>query len=140
MTPAYKPWAESIDTLGLLKQNIALPYQKEEWFYKYKDGKLFPYYKEDIKKKINVYKPCTFFPVLQALDVPFYEEEWLRMIKRQLERGSGDLSSIFGRYLAKMYLHDFRNFGFSDSSKFFSDWYDYHEFEYIPKIAFEVKY
>lgn len=137
MTPAYEPWAKPIETLGLKKQDLSLSYQHEEWFFKTKTNEIFPYYKEDIYKVINVFKPSTFLPIFQELDIPFYEEEWLRLIKHQMERG-GQLSFIFGKYLAKMKLFDFKQATFRDSSKFFIDIYSYNTFMYVPKITFQI--
>lgn len=139
MTPFNEPVAESFDKLGLVKQDITLSYQKESDFYKRKDGTIFPYYKKDIKKQINVFKPSTFLPIFQELDIPFYENEWLKLIERCIEKGQ-DFSSIFGKYLAKMKLYDFKIRNFSDSDKFFSDIYDYRNFRYIPNIRFEINY
>lgn len=132
MTPAYKPWAESIETLNLVKQDINHDYQKSEWFYTYKDGTIFPFYKSDIKKIINVFKPSTFLPIFQELDIPFYEEKWLHLINQCIEK-NGDFSCIFGKYLAWCKLFDIRRFGFQDSNKFFMNSYDYDNFIYTIK-------
>lgn len=134
-----KPFAEPFYELGLTPQDITLPYQKESYFYKRKDGTIFPYYKEDIKKQIDVFKPYTFLPIFKELDIPFYEEEWLRLIQRNMEKGH-DLSLIFGKYLAKMKLHDFKIRGFEDSDRFFATIDAYKHFKYIPEIKFKISY
>lgn len=130
MSPINEPWARPITELGLEKQDVTLPHQREEWFFKYKDGTLFPYYKEDIKKVINVFKPSTFLPIMQELDIPFYEEQWLLYINRCIEK-NGDFKTIFGKYLSWCKLKDIRMRTFKESDKFFTSGYAYDEFKYI---------
>ena len=131
MTPINKPWAEPISATPLKKRDFNPKWDKEEWFYKDKKGNIFPYLKEDMQRYVNPLKPCTFFPLLQELDLPFYEEEWLRLLLKVYQNPeSRKLENVFGLYLSKMKLHDFRDFGFKDSSKWF-DWYpDYQNAEY----------
>lgn len=128
MTPKCK----SIEELGLSKQDTTFSFQKEKWFWKKKDGTLFPYYKEEINKKINIFKPETFLPILKELDVPFLEEEWLMTIEQSIRKKN--LSNIFGKYLAKMKLCSFRCMGFSNS-RFSCE--NLETLEYIPKITFK---
>ena len=137
MTPFYEPYAESIKELGLVKQELNdiqnfNDTQKQTYFYTDKQGNIFPYYKEDIKKVINVLKPSTFLPIFQELDIPFYEEVWLENINRCIE-SNGNLSNIFGRYLAWCKLFDIKNRGFKDSNKFFIDIYEYRNHTYQVK-------
>jgi hypothetical protein len=138
MTPAYEPWARPIETLGLKKQDLSLLNPSEEdYFFKTKTDEIFPYYKEDIYKAINVFKPSTFLPLFKELDIPFYEEIWLELIQRQMKCGN-QLSFVFGKYLAKMKLFDFKKATFRDSNKFFIDVYEYDTFIYVPKIIFQI--
>lgn len=134
MTPATEPFAAKFETLNLIKQNDLTD---ESLFYKDKKGNIFPYLKTDICDKIDVFKPCTFFPILQELDIPFYEWRWLGYIERAIE---GNIPKekialdIFGRYLGWCKLYDNKNRGFKDSDKFFTDWLmgsDYFNFHYI---------
>lgn len=140
-SPVNIPYCwNSIEELGIEKQTLDWSYQKEEWFYKYKDNvTICPYYKEDINKVINPYKPYTFFPFLKEFDIPFIESYWLRLIKKTLERGQS-LNNIFGKYLAWCKLKDIKYNTFKDSNKFFIDGYEYKEFEYKLKITFEIDY
>lgn len=138
-TYGNKPYAEPFFTLGLVPQDITSSLQDESNFYKRKDGTIFPYLKEDIKKQIDVFKPCTFLPIFKELDIPFYEEDWLRQIQRNMEKGH-DLSLTFGQYYAKMKLHDFKIRGFQDSDKFFSNINAYENFRYVPEIRFRLSY
>ena len=139
MTPAYEPWAEPIEVLDLKKQDLTLFCDKpmEALFFKTKTGDFFPYLKEDIYNKINVFKPCTFLPLFQELDIPFYEEEWLRLIRVQIKKGR-QLSYIFGRYLSKMKLFDFKKTSFKNSNRFFQDGYNYLHITYVPVVNFQI--
>lgn len=142
MTPAYEPWAEPIEVLDLKKQNLTLFCDKpvellRTLFFTTKTGDFFPYLKEDIYNKIDVFKPNSFLPLFKELDIPFYEEEWLRLIKIQIKKG-GQLSYIFGKYLAKMKLYDFKYKTFKHSNKFFPDYYTYQHFVYVPIIKFQI--
>ena len=132
MTPLYEPYAEPLKELGLVQQNLDSSNQKAEWFYTDKQGKIFPYYKTDIKKIINVFKPSTFLPIFQELDIPFYEEKWLELINRCIEN-NGDFSNIFGKYLAWCKLFDIKSCGFKHSNRFFISICDYKNFIYKIK-------
>lgn len=127
---------KSIEELGLTKQNI-----DEGQFYKYKDGSIFPYYKEDIKRKINVFKPDTFLPLLKELDVPFIPSEWFNKVKHQISKGNGDIANVFGQYISLMYLKAWRGFGFEDATYFTEFGPETQEMiEYKPKITLESKW
>lgn len=143
MSPAIKPMAASIESLGLPKQDISnLSEEDKKLFFQDKQNNIIPYYKEDIYNFINVYKPCTFFPILKAVDVPFYEEKWLSLIKNQILYQK-DIRYVLGKYIAWCKLFDNKDRKFEDSNKFFTDWLtgsDYNNFEYIPKIRFEITY
>lgn len=134
MSPAKEPFAAKFETLNLIKQTDLTD---EKLFYKDKKNNIFPYLKTDICDKIDVFRPCTFFPVLQELDIPFLEEQWLTIVERNIQKGieEKDLAFwTFGKYLAWCKLHDNKNNGFKDSNKFFINWlcgWDYYRFHYI---------
>lgn len=88
----------------------------EEWFYKTKDGEIYPYYKDDICNEIDIYRPDTFLPFLKALDYPFIEEVWLDTIERLIEHNTAPTSrAVFGRYLSKIRLKSWAHLRFKDS-------------------------
>jgi len=144
MSPAREPFAASIESLGLRK--ITDPYflKNENLFYKYKDGTILPYYKEDIWKVVDIYKPCTFFPILQELDIPFIEERWLDLIKSCVVRNERNLTAqVLGKYISWCKLRDIEQNTFKNSNRFFIDWLtgsDYNNFHYNLKIKFEISY
>lgn len=127
------PYAEPLDFLSIPKTEFDPNRHKEEDFYKDKQGNIFPYLKQDIKAVVNPFKPRTFFPLLQELDIPFYEEYWLEFILKTSvynNQGKFTLENVFGRYLGLMKLRGFRDFGFQDSSKWFHNYWDYLSAEY----------
>lgn len=131
MSPAREPFAQSFETLNLIKQTDL---SDEKLFYKDKEGNIFPYLKTEICNKINVFKPCTFFPIFQELDIPFLEGQWLHRIEYSIKHGASEkklASATFGKYLTWCKLYDIKKNTFKDSDKFFSDWYDYLNFHYI---------
>lgn len=140
MSPAPEPFAADIEKLGLPKQDVSnLSEEEEKLFFKDKKGNIFPYYKKDIYKFIDVRRPCTFFPILQALDIPFYEDRWLQLIELAVEHGyENELEKfMLGKYISWCKLFDIKDRGFKDSNKFFIDWMtggDYYNFRYILKI------
>lgn len=142
MSPAYEPWAEPIESLNLKKQDLNLYTEEEKqklFYYRNKNNEYLPYFKEDIEKEIDVFKPNTFLPILKELDFPFYERRWLEYIKLCMKKG-WSFSTVLRKYLAWCRLFDIKTRTFKDSNRFFMDGYDYNSFQYIPKIKFELSY
>ena len=71
--------------------------------------------KQCIQDLLDVNNISEVLLVLKALDIPFVEREWNRLINRY-----GEKSNIIGRYIAKMNLRSYRNFTYEDS-KIFND-------------------
>ena len=145
MSPAKEPFAASMESLGLEKVTDLYYLEKfKTHFYTYKDGTIMPYYKEDIWKVVDVYKPCTFFPILKELDIPFIEQYWLDFIKKEIIKNERNLTAnVLGKYIAWCKLHDNKENTFKNSNKFFINWLtgsDYENFHYNLKIKFEISY
>lgn len=99
-----------------MKQDYITP-SSETW-YKNRLGEFYlP--KEIVKNKVNNNDPTTFVPLLELGDYPYIAYEWFRLVDHY---GS---SNIFGRYLAKMRLADFKGFSFKDSD-FLNSFYFKH--------------
>ena len=64
-------------------------------------------------------QPWTFFPIMKIFDIPYIEREWFYDLRRAFKSNTYRTSfkSIFGKYLAKMYLKDWRVFSFQDSKE-----------------------
>lgn len=144
MSPTKEPFAAPIEILGIKKQTDPSNLEHKQWFYTYKDGNIFPYYKEDIWKAIDIFKPCTFLPILKELDIPFIESKWLDLIESCVVRNERNLTAqVLGKYISWCKLFDIRQNTFKDSNKFFTDWLtgsDYNNFHYNIKIKFEISY
>lgn len=120
----------------LKKRNFDPEFDREEWFYKDKKGNIFPYWKEDIRRYVDPHKPVTFISLLQELDIPFIEEQWIRLLERAYNHNnpSVQLQNIFGKYLSLMKLRGFRNYTFLDTSFFIGK--DIDPLEYYTNIEY----
>lgn len=93
----------------------------ESYFYTLKSGHIDNLCKECRCEGCSDDKPWTFFPIMIYFDIPYIEKEWLELIKKQIKKTISNNTSyktIFGKYLNKMKLCSFKNFGFQDSAKF----------------------
>lgn len=98
-----------------LKEKPSLEIEKHpEWFYRDRKGEIYPYYKEYIKEYVDPFVPSTFIPFLKEMDYPFFEDEWIGMLKSAITKKK-DLSFLFGQYITKMKLCSFRKLTFEDS-------------------------
>ncbi len=88
-------------------------------YFKDKDGNEYTKYtKEEIWEIIDVYKPESFMFILEALDIPYWEEAWNKYRDRYIKNYPAEKpSKMIGRYISYMKLHDFKSFGFKDSYK-----------------------
>ena len=66
--------------------------------------------KKDILNKVDINDPNTFLLYLKILDYPFIESIWKNSLKYEKNFN-------FSKYIARMRLAAFRNFGFNDSIK-----------------------
>lgn len=66
--------------------------------------------KKDILNKVDINDPNTFLSYLKILDYPFIENIW--KISLEYEKNFN-----FSKYIARMRLAAFRNFGFNDFIK-----------------------
>ena len=67
-----------------------------------------------LRNIIDPLQPRTFIKFLVEMDLPFFEEEWIRMIEGVLNQNA-PTSFVIGKYIAKMNLPAFRQFTFEDS-------------------------
>ena len=71
------------------------------------------YTKEEIRDKVNPFKPETFIPILKDMNYPYFENEWGHTLSNSCK--SSGIKTVIGRYIAKMRLHDYKYFTFEDS-------------------------
>ena len=72
------------------------------------------YTKEEIRDKIDPFKPETFIPFLKDMNYPYFECEWGNTLSKSY-KSTGGIKTVIGRYIAKMRLNDYKNFTFEDS-------------------------
>lgn len=71
--------------------------------------------KEHLRSLINPLDPATFIKVLEEMDYPFIEHEWIRAIETIANKGLA-LSWVIGKYIAIMNLAAYRSMTFADSN------------------------
>lgn len=98
------------------KQNKWL---KEGQFYTYKDGTKTEMCKKCLTLHIDNFDPDTFLWLLQKMDVPYVPAEWNVLRDRAFAKDPNKMNgmSVFGKYLSKMKLKQWKNFGWADSEK-----------------------
>lgn len=79
-----------------------------------RNGELCSVDKETLRNIIDPLKPRSFIKFLEEMDIPFFEDEWIRILETTLNRG-GNLKFVIGKYIALMNLKGFRPFVFTDS-------------------------
>ena len=91
-------------------------------FYLRKNGTRMDLCKRCLTMHINNYEPETFLWILKDMDLPYIPEEWNVLRDRAFEnaRQKGkalDGMSVFGKYLSKMKLKQWKPYGWEDSEK-----------------------
>jgi len=91
-------------------------------FYLRKNGTRMDLCKKCLTMHINNYEPDTFLWILKDMDLPYVPEEWNVLRDRAFEtaRQKGkalDGMSVFGKYLSKMKLKQWKSYGWEDSEK-----------------------
>lgn len=91
----------------------------ESNFYTLKDGTKSELCKACETMHINNFDPETFKWLLERYDVPYIPEEWNILRDRAYQKDPYKMTgmSVFGKYLSKMKLKQWKNFGYADSEK-----------------------
>lgn len=89
-------------------------------FYTHKDGRKTDLCKKCLTLHIDNFDEKTFLWALEELDVPYIPEEWEatrtdQIAKKGFEKLNG--TSVFGKYLSKMKLIQFKNYGWADTER-----------------------
>ena len=92
----------------------------ENNFYTYKDGTKFDLCKKCLTMHINNFDPNTFLWLLEKADVPYIEEEWNVLRDRAFSKDPHGMNgmSVYGKYLSKMKLKQWKQYGWADTAKF----------------------
>ena len=88
-------------------------------FYTYKDGSKCELCKACLTMHINNFEPDTFLWLLEKFDVPYIESEWNVLRDRAYQKDPYKMTgmSVFGKYLSKMKLKQWKEFNWADSER-----------------------
>ena len=94
----------------------------EGQFYTYKDGRKTELCKKCLTLHINNFDESTFIWLLEKMDVPYVPEEWNVLRDKALAKANDDPRklngmSVFGKYLSKMKLKQWKDYGWADTEK-----------------------
>lgn len=91
----------------------------ENQFYTYKDGRKTELCKKCLTMHIDNFNPDTFLWLLEKMDVPYVPNEWNVLRDRAYEKDPNKMNgmSVFGKYLSKMKLKQWKDYGWEDSEK-----------------------
>lgn len=89
-----------------------------KYFYTYKDGSKCEMCKDCLTLHVDNFDPTTFLWLLEKFDMPYIEEEW-NVLRDRAYAKSPNLNgvSVFGKYLSKMKLQQFKDYGWGDTEK-----------------------
>ena len=91
---------------------------KEDQFYQYKDGSKTELCKKCLTMHIDNFNPDTFTWILEKMDVPYVPEEWNVLRDRAFAKNPNlNGMSVFGKYLSKMKLKQWKDYCWADSEK-----------------------
>lgn len=88
-------------------------------FYTYKNGKKTELCKKCLTMHINNFEPNTFLWALEKMDVPYVPEEWNILRDKAYAKDPYKMNgmSVFGKYLSKMRLKQWKDYGWADTEK-----------------------
>lgn len=88
-------------------------------FYTYKDGTKCELCKACLTMHINNWEPNTYLWLLEKFDVPYIESEWNILRDRAYQKDPYKMNgmSVFGKYLSKMKLKQFKQYTWADTEK-----------------------
>ena len=88
-------------------------------FYTYKNGEKCEFCKKCLTMHINNWEPDTFLWLLEKFDVPYMEAEWNTLRDRAYQKDPYKMTgmSVFGKYLSKMKLKQYKDYGWADTER-----------------------
>lgn len=91
----------------------------EDNFYTHKDGTKTNLCKKCLTMHIDNFDPNTFLWILEDMDVPYIPEEWNVLRDRAYTKDPKKVTgmSVFGKYLSKMKLKQWKQYGWADTDK-----------------------
>ena len=106
--------------MGKLKacQKCGKVMDEEAQFYLRKDGTRMDLCKKCLTMHIDNFNPETFLWILKDMDLPYIPEEWNVLRDRAFAKNPNlNGMSVFGKYLSKMKLKQWKQYGWEDSEK-----------------------
>lgn len=91
----------------------------ENQFYTYKTGEKTELCKKCLTMHIDNFDPNTFLWLLEKMDVPYVPSEWNTLRDRSYAKDPNKMNgmSVFGKYLSKMKLKQWKDYNWKDSEK-----------------------
>lgn len=88
-------------------------------FYTYKDGSKCELCKACLTMHINNFDPETYMWLFPKFDVPYIEEEWNVLRDRAYQKDPYKMTgmSVFGKYLSKMKLKQWKDLHWEDGPR-----------------------
>lgn len=89
-------------------------------FYTYKDGRKTELCKKCLTMHINAFDETTFLWVLEKMDLPYVPAEWNVLRDKDYQKKGElkfDSSAVFGKYLSKMKLKQWKDYGWEDGPR-----------------------
>ena len=87
-------------------------------FYTYKNGEKTEMCKKCLTMHIDNWDPSTYLWLLEKMDVPYVPVEWDVLRDRAFAKNPNlNGMSVFGKYLSKMKLKQWKNYGWADSDR-----------------------
>lgn len=88
-------------------------------YYTYKNGTKAEMCKTCLTMHINNWEPDTFLWLLEKFDVPYIEQEWNVLRDRAYAKDPYKINgmSVFGKYLSKMKLRQWKEFTWADTER-----------------------
>ena len=87
-------------------------------FYTYKNGEKTEMCKKCLTMHIDNFDESTYLWLLEKMDVPYIPEEWNVLRERAYAKNPNlNGMSVFGKYLSKMKLKQWRGYGWADTDK-----------------------
>lgn len=89
----------------------------EKQFYTYKDGRKTEMCKQCLTMHVDNFNPDTYLWLLEKMDVPYVPGEWNVLRDRAFAKDPVKMNgtSVFGKYLSKMKLKQWKDYGWADT-------------------------
>lgn len=93
--------------------------KEQTMFYTYKNGEKTQLCKQCMVMHINIWQPDTFVWLLEKMDVPWLPWEWESLRQKAYAKNPNKKNdtTVFGKYLSKMKLKQFKDKGWADTEE-----------------------